>query len=190
MLINDLMCEKGITKYKLSKESGVPYTTVSDICSGKTQLEKCSAETVYKMAKMLDVSMEELLAPHIEKRCSFDLFKSNVCHRVKTLNDIDFLIEVLEKDEIGLYYRRKWYAESLYMLAMVDYLSRLHDVPSCTQYDDLRLLKLEKPLYPSSVLAMASVSPNGDQIKADAMKNAIPEFARFNIVECEVRDVV
>ena len=35
-------------------------TSLNDICSGKTRLEKCSAETVYKLAKALGVSMELL----------------------------------------------------------------------------------------------------------------------------------
>ena len=36
----------------------------------------------------------------MEKRCNFELFKSNVCHRLKESGDIDFLIETLEKDMI------------------------------------------------------------------------------------------
>ena len=32
----------------------------------------------------------------MEKRCNFELFKSNVCHRLKESGDIDFLIETLE----------------------------------------------------------------------------------------------
>lgn len=36
----------------------------------------------------------------MEKRCSFELFKSNVCHWLKEEGDIDFLIQVLESDLI------------------------------------------------------------------------------------------
>ena len=46
--------------YKRQVQSGIPHATLSDICSGKTRLEKCSAETVYKLAKVLNVSMELL----------------------------------------------------------------------------------------------------------------------------------
>ena len=31
--------------------SDIPYTTLTDICSGRVQLEKCSEETTYKLAK-------------------------------------------------------------------------------------------------------------------------------------------
>ena len=108
-MINDLMKNKNITKYRLSKNSGIPYSTLTDIISGKAQLEKCSAETVYRLSKELEISMEDLLAPCFVKRSSFELFKSNVCHRLKELGDIDFIIETLESNDIREYYNRKWY---------------------------------------------------------------------------------
>lgn len=60
MVIESLLQKRKMTKYRLSALSGVPYATLNDICSGKTKLEKCSAETVYKLAKALDVPMELL----------------------------------------------------------------------------------------------------------------------------------
>lgn len=190
IVINAIMEKKSITKYRLAKNSEVPYTTISDICNGKTQLEKCSAETVYRIAKELDVPMEYLLEPYFEERCTFDLFKSNVCHRLKEIGDIAFIIEVLEKDDIRKYYDRKWHPESLYLLAMLDYLSRLNDVPLCTRYADLRACKLQKTIYPSSVLIAATVSLHKSRIKEEARRASIPEFIRFNIVESEVRNVI
>ena len=68
MPISLLMEQKGITRYRLSKLSGVPYTTLGDICSGKTELKKCNAETVYRLAKALGVTMEELLADDMTER--------------------------------------------------------------------------------------------------------------------------
>lgn len=61
MNVNKLMEQKAVTKYRLSQNSGVPYTTVCDICNGKTKLENCSVKTVYKIAEALGVSMESLL---------------------------------------------------------------------------------------------------------------------------------
>lgn len=60
MIIVDLLAKRGMTKYRLAVEAGIPHTTLNDICSRKTNLEKCSAETVYKLAKTLGVSMELL----------------------------------------------------------------------------------------------------------------------------------
>ena len=175
--------------YRLAKASEVPYATVNDICNDKVRLEKCSAETIYRLAHALDVSMEELLAPCFVKRSSFENFKSTVCHRVKELGDLDFISETLESQEIRTYYERKWYPESLYLLAMLDYISRENEIPLCDDYDDLRRCRLEKPVYPASLLALSAASRSEDALQA-AVRTAIPEFKRFNIIENEVRNVV
>ena len=189
MTIQDALKEMDMSVYRLSKTSEVPYATVNDICNGKTRLEKCSAETIYRLAQALNVTMEELLAPYMVKRPSFENFKSTVCHRVKEKGDIAFIIDTLESQDIRTYYERKWYPESLYLLAMLDYLSRENDVPLCDEYDDLRRCKLEKPVYPASILAVAAASKSEAAMKTAAEKS-IPEFMRFNIVESEVRNVV
>ena len=189
MIINELMENKKITQYRLAKESGIPYTTVNDICSGRARIEKCSAETIYRISKALDVSMESLVEPYFEKRNDFELFKSNTCHRLKQLGDIEFVIELLEEDYIRKYYRKKWFPESLYLLAMLDYISRENNIPLCTKYDDMRTMKLKSVLFPASVLVAARVTKN-DELKHRSINEAIPEFMRFNIVESEVRNVI
>ncbi len=188
-MIQDILRQNGLTMYQLAKDSGVPYSSVNDICNGKTRLEKCGADTVYRLSKALGVTMETLLEPYMKERISFELFKSNVCHQLKSLGDVQFLIQELELDNIRRYYDVGWYPESLYLLAMVDYLSRINGVPLCNKYDDLRRAKLERTIYPSSIAAMAAASGN-DRIREDARAAAIPEFMRFNIVESEVRDVI
>ena len=65
MNINQILAQKGITKYRLAKQSGVPHATLNDICSGKTNICKCSAETLYRIARVLDVSMETLIKDEI-----------------------------------------------------------------------------------------------------------------------------
>ena len=189
MRINEVLKDRKISMYRLAKSSEVPYATINDICSGKSKLEKCSAETVYRIAHALDLSMEDLLSPCMVKRSSFENFKSTVCHRVKEMGDIDFIIDTLESQEIETYYDRKWYPESLYLLAMLDYISRENELPLCSEYDDLRQCKLEKPVYPASVLALSLAAKNDEAMK-EAVNKAIPEFLRFNIIESEVRNIV
>lgn len=67
MMIDDLLRERNMTRYRLAVTAGIPHATLNDICSGKTQLEKCSAETVYKLAKALGVSMELLTGSGIRQ---------------------------------------------------------------------------------------------------------------------------
>ena len=193
MYLNEVLNEKNISQYMLSKKSGVPQSTISEICSGKAKIEKCSADTLYKISKALNVTMESLIeremtakaAPH---RTSFEVFKSNVCHLVKDKGDIDFLIDMLTTDEVRTLYDRKWYAESFYLLAMVDYISRENDVQLCTRYDDIRNHKLQDMLFPVSVVVM-DTAMNTDRYRQESLRKAIPEFMRFNIVECDVRNV-
>lgn len=75
MIINDLLKQAHMTRYRLAEQAGIPHATLSDICSGKTKLEKCSAETVYKLAKALGVTMELLAEDGIrqtERECAYE----------------------------------------------------------------------------------------------------------------------
>lgn len=54
--------KKNITKYRLSQISGVPKTTIIDICAGRSDIEKCSAKTVQQLAKALGCTMEDIMA--------------------------------------------------------------------------------------------------------------------------------
>ena len=188
MQIFELLEQKNMTKYRLSKESGVPFATISDICSGKTQVQKCSGETLYRLARALGVSMEALIADAMEYRSSFEVFKSNVCHMVHDRGDIDFIIDTLETDRVRTLYKKRWYPESLYVLAMVDYLCRVNGLPACSNYNDIRSTKLKDAVYPASVLTLCAALKN-DHPKQQSWDEAIPEFRRFNIVESEVRNV-
>ena len=189
MTINDALKQNNMSIYRLAKSSSVPYATLNDICNGKTRLEKCSAETIYRIAGALNVSMESLLAPCFIKRSSFQNFRSSICHRLKELGDVDFIIETLENQDIRLFFERKWYPESLYLLAMLDYISRENNIPLDSEYDDIRKCKLQEPVYPTSIQALYAASGNRNVLD-EAASHSIPEFARFNIIEGEVRDAV
>lgn len=189
MNFSKIVQDKNISAYRLAKDSGVPYMTINDLINNKTTLPKCNAETVYKIAKTLGTSVEELIKPYMKKRPSFELFKSNVCHRLKSLGDVDFLIDLIDHDEITDYYDLQWYPECLYLLAMLDYVSRMNHIPPCSEYEYMRTMKLSTVIYPSSVLAI-DMATNSDLAKKEAWENAIPEFKRFNIVESEVRNIV
>ena len=61
MNLQTLLSQKQMTMYSLSKASGVPKTTVLDICSGKSSIGRCNAKTVLQLSKALGCSMEELM---------------------------------------------------------------------------------------------------------------------------------
>ncbi len=72
---------------------------------------------------------------------------------------------------------------------MLDYLSRVNDVPLCTKYNDIRAQRLSKPLFPVGVLLSSEVLKSDEPIQR-AKQEAIPVFLRFNIIESGVRNVV
>ena len=194
MELMKLLKEKQLSVYQCAKDSGVPYTTLSDIVKGKTSIEKCTAETIYKLARTLHVTMEELLAecfredenaPNLR---DFEIYKSNICHLVEDKGDIDFIIDILKENQIRTYWKRKWYRESFYLLAMVDYLSKENGLPLCNDYEDIRSCTLSEPLYPRDIMLAAKLDSSFD-MKELCRKEAIPEFLRFNIIESEIRNV-
>lgn len=190
MIINDELLKKNMSKYRLSKESGVPQTTITDICCEKVDLEKCAAGTLYRIAKVLNITIEDILESNSnEYRSDFETFKSNTCHYVKDKGDLDFIIETLQSNSIRTLYQKKWYPEAFYLLGMVDYLSRINDIPLCDNYNDMRTQKLNKPIYPLGVSTFCNVT-NTSASYEQAKKQSIPEFSRFNIFESEIRDIV
>lgn len=187
-MLETILSERNMSIYQCAKLSGIPYTTLSEVVRGITRIEKCSAETVYRLSKVLHVSMEDLMMDSIERRSDFEVFKSNVCHRVKDHDDLDFIVTTLQADDISRYWKKKWYPEAFYLLAMIDYLSRINDIPLCTKYDDIRSHSLEAPLYPREVLMAEKLGTMND-MKKQCRQQAIPEFLRFNIIESEVKNV-
>ena len=61
MTFSELLNNKDLTIYKLSKESGVAKTTLFDIASGKSNILDCTARNLLKISNALNVSIEDLI---------------------------------------------------------------------------------------------------------------------------------
>ena len=188
MLLKHYLNKMDMSLYRLSKDTSIPYSTLRDLYTNKTPLSKASGEVIYKISSAINVPMEKLLYSYMKTRPSFENFKSETCQKIKMMGEIPFIIELLQSNQIREYYEDQWYPESLYLLSMLDYLSRENNIPVCTDYDDIRKAKLSKILFPASVIALVNATGN-DQYYVEAIKNSIPEFLKHNIVESEIRDV-
>jgi hypothetical protein len=124
----------------------------------------------------------------MEERIDFELFKSNVCHDLKRKGDLFFIRDILDSKYIIELFKKKWYPECLYVLAMVDYLSKENNIPLCNKYDELRSEKMEEIIYPDGVIIMSYLRKS-NKPKEDILKKAIPEFLKYNIVELEIKNV-
>lgn len=185
-----LLNQQNMSTYQCSQISDIPYTTLLELVKGKTSIDKCAAETIYRLAKALGLTMDELYTQlrTSETRATFETFKSNLCHAVKEKGDLDFIIDTLQADDVGTYWKRKWYPEAYYTLAMVDYLCRENNLPLCQNYESIRMTSLKRTIYPRDIELAASLDLSLD-VKAQSKSESIPEFIRFNIVEKEIRNV-
>lgn len=50
-LVRQLIFESGISRYRISKDTGVPSTTLADLASGKTDIGKMQFNTVSKLTE-------------------------------------------------------------------------------------------------------------------------------------------
>lgn len=59
MLKNEIQ-KRGLSLYRISKETGIAYSTLNDLACGKVSIENCKAGMLRKLSGMLDMSMDEL----------------------------------------------------------------------------------------------------------------------------------
>ena len=61
MNFNELLLSKNMSQKRLSEISGVPRTNIVDICKGRSNILNCNVLTIYKIAKALSVTVEDLI---------------------------------------------------------------------------------------------------------------------------------
>ena len=67
MIITELLERKKLTKYRLAIESGVPHSTLNDIISGRTRIEKSSGAPLVNLITVLVGSIEDSITASIEQ---------------------------------------------------------------------------------------------------------------------------
>ena len=79
MRLVEKLNDMNLSIYKLSFESGVAKSTLNDIFIGKSSLYDCNGKTLLSIARVLNISIEELLSLKqedykIEYEKNFDCF--------------------------------------------------------------------------------------------------------------------
>ena len=75
ILINDVMDQKKISIYKMAKDTDIPYSTLRDVLSGKTDIKNVSFEIGMKIAEYLQLNPQELLEEKNNEFIYTDCFK-------------------------------------------------------------------------------------------------------------------
>lgn len=150
--LKEILDENGMSKYQLSKQSGVPYSTISDIYSGNSGLNKCSAETVVRIGHVLGISAEKLVgeiaypespskSSKTVKDNSLKIYKKTVKETIDRNGELNFLITYIKNGEVEKLYKEGKKKESKYLLSLIDDLSIKYNFSLCKEYDYIRLSK-------------------------------------------------
>lgn len=187
MTFKELLKEKNITGYQLSKRSGVPYTTISDLINGKTYIANMTIKNGIAIANVLNMDVEDLAVLDRVELIGFRYFRNNVLHDLKRKGFEQFIQLVIKTREIDYFYKNGAYPYAYYLLALIDYLCRIDNHPIYTKrYNNIRKERLDKAFF-----------VGGNTISFDSIEEyeqtfgvkVIPEFAKFNIIEDNVFNV-
>lgn len=187
-MIKDELKKRNLSIYKCCKISNIPYTTLLELVNNKSKFENCSIKTINKLSVVLNIPISELIASELEYRMPFEEFRSEICHKLKSLGDIDFIKFVITNNLINNYYNKGWFEETLYALALLDYISQNNNIPLVKEYSFLRNKKLKHRIFPRDINLLSKLDTNINA-KKNAIKKAIPIFLKYNIVETDVNNV-
>ena len=104
---------------------------------------------------------------------AFDIFRSEMCHMLKSKTDAGFIEYVLRNDLVTHYWNLKLYSKAFYVLAMLDYLAYIHNKDEFAPYNCYRKYKLQEPLFPKDVLLLEQLGE--PDIKEDVVRECMQD---------------
>lgn len=192
MNIHDIANSLGISFEDLADRTGISESTLSDIMSGRSDLSRCTAKTLRKLANGLEVSMERLLdlesfahdlpepvfdpVHELDDPDSFMLFRGAILHYLDSMGEKNFINLIMESRMIDDMYDHECYAEALYLLGLLDYLCDKNGLLRYTCYNAYRGETMEEPVFAQS----ARVNPMVDYA---CFSKVIPQILKFNFIE-------
>lgn len=189
MTFNDFLKERKISIYQLSLKTEVPYSTLMDLVKCKTLMSNLGLEKAIKIANALNIKPEDLLAFDVD--CpyhEFSFFRSSLLHDLKRIGDKELINKIIREREIDFWYKHGSEERAYYLLALIDYLSKENGLPIYgKRYNKIRKEKLSKPFFPATRLVKYESLKEAED---DLHIRVLEEFAKFNIIEENIRNVV
>ena len=187
MKFKELLKNKRVTGYALSKDTGIPYTTINDLINGRTIIQNISLKHALAISNCLNVDLITLSQIESTSFIEFRYFRNNVLHDLKRLNASEFFNKIIREKQIDFYYKNNGKEYAFYLLALIDYLSNKFNIPKYEKrYNDIRKETLSRPFFVGSTLV------SFDSIEEAEQKlniHVLPEFKKFNIIEEDVFNV-
>ena len=103
MTFSELLKQKNITIYTLSKRSGIPYTTVNDLIRGKTSISNMSLKNAIAIAEVLNLNVYELLNIQCVQLIDFRYFRNSVLSDLKRKGINLFIKRIIAEKQIDFY---------------------------------------------------------------------------------------
>lgn len=201
MYLIELMNARHMSRTDLSDLSGVPESTLRDILSGKAQLDRCEAATLYNIAEALDVSIEDILLSYWEELEETNAPDTFTVHEEGTLMPFYLLVDAIgklhEEGDLAVIKgirENKWieqfwdvglYRGALFLLGLIDYLCRRNGVKPDSKFDICRNARLDRAVYSLRTLEENDDACTFEAARSYAENNAIPELARFSLYMTE-----
>ena len=187
MNFKECLEKKNVSGYALSKNTGIPYTTISDLINGKTMIQNVSLKHAIAISDYLRIDLRKLNELEPLSFMDFRYFRNNLLSDLKRSDQITFINRIIKAKEIDFYYKNNAKEYAFYLLALIDYLSRINKHKLYTsRYNNLRKETLDNPFFVGSKLIKFNTieeAEKGLEIKV------IPEFKKFNIIESDVFNV-
>lgn len=134
------------------------------------------------MTKKLDTAFGGELMDNYIRESQWNTFVSNLQHQIKSEGAIQFIRSCITSDLAERCFLEKQYAKGLYVVAAVDYLCRISELPLYEGYTEMRNWKLDEVKYPEDI-EMINDAELKEKLKAQCMEECLPEFKRANIME-------
>ncbi len=72
MELESYLKKNNISIYSLSKESGIPYTTLSNLAKGRSDPKECRVGTLLRLSEILNTPLDSLIAKDIKEHHFID----------------------------------------------------------------------------------------------------------------------
>ncbi len=129
----------------------------------------------------------------LDTNTSFDLFKSEVCHFIKTYGDHHFAEMILRYNFVQYFWDNNQQYKSFYCLAILDYYAYKYKTKPLPDYDKFRDCPLKDYLFPSDILILSDLGDSSikEQAIAECNQSDIGKFfIKYKIVEKSIDYVV
>ena len=207
MFLKELMKKKKMTRAELSRESGIPESTLRDILNGTSRIERCEALTLALIAEVLDTTVEEILQRALAEQLNeneaesgqdeemtllqneplhvFYTFMDTLQEMLAAGSDIDLCLFAKEHQWVEDFFAGESYSIALFLVGFSDYVCRKYKVTPFREYEKYRHMRLTSPVYP-----LALFDPEATTFEYEAEKDrlhtfAVPELGRLNIFMTE-----